>query len=191
MDNFIDKLAQRWNAGELIKANSAAEAMEMKKLREQIAQYEEILQEMRKLNLRNSELAEITRTLMEEGLLAMTELLKGTGQESGQEEVLERLQGQLGEMKELLLQKEDNKQLLEEIANKTEDFIHKENVKVYRNVQAVVTEGLQSQKEEQSRQNGVLAASVKGVRPLLIAVLLLLLGNLAGVAALLLGLVSR
>ena len=32
MDNFMDKLAQKFNAQELIKANSQAEAEEMKKL---------------------------------------------------------------------------------------------------------------------------------------------------------------
>ena len=54
MDNFMDKLAQKWNAAELIKANSAAEAMELKRLRDQVAEYEAILQEMRKVNLNNS-----------------------------------------------------------------------------------------------------------------------------------------
>ena len=50
MDNFMDKLAQKFNAQEMIKANSQAEAAEMKKLQLQVAEYEKILQEMRKLN---------------------------------------------------------------------------------------------------------------------------------------------
>ena len=58
MDNFMDKLAQKFNAQEMIKANSQAEAAEMKKLQLQVAEYEKILQEMRKLNYKNAELTE-------------------------------------------------------------------------------------------------------------------------------------
>ena len=39
MDNFTDKLAQRLSAQEMIKANAQAEANEMRRLQEQVAQY--------------------------------------------------------------------------------------------------------------------------------------------------------
>jgi hypothetical protein len=58
MDNFMDKLAQKFNAQEMIKANSEAETNEMKKLKLQISEYEKILQEMRKLNYKNTEISE-------------------------------------------------------------------------------------------------------------------------------------
>ena len=58
MDNFMDKLAQKFSAQEMIKANSQAEAEEMKRLQLQVSEYEKILQEMRKLNYRNTELAD-------------------------------------------------------------------------------------------------------------------------------------
>ena len=58
MDNFMDKLAQKFSAQEVIKANSQAEAAEMKKLQLQVAEYEKILQEMRKLNYKNSEISD-------------------------------------------------------------------------------------------------------------------------------------
>ena len=58
MDNFMDKLAQKISAQEMIKANSQAEAEEMKRLQLQVSEYEKILQEMRKLNYRNTELSE-------------------------------------------------------------------------------------------------------------------------------------
>ena len=58
MDNFIDKLAQKFSAQELIKANSQAEAAEAKRLEQQVAEYEKILQEMRKLNYKNTEIAD-------------------------------------------------------------------------------------------------------------------------------------
>lgn len=157
MDNFMDKLAQKWNAGELIKANSAAEAMELKRLQEQVAEYEEILQEMRKLNLKNVELMEASKQLVEEGI---------------------------GEVASILQQKKDEKdegdykQLVDEIIDKSEEFVHKENVKVYRNVQAVVVDGLKEQTEELVKQNKVSWESVKGLRLIVCIIMGLVIGNI-------------
>lgn len=47
MDTFMDKLAQRLNAQEVIKANTAAEAAELSRLKEQNMQYEELLRQVR------------------------------------------------------------------------------------------------------------------------------------------------
>lgn len=47
MDTFMDKLAQRLNAQEIIKANTAAETAELSRMKEQIALYEEILKQVR------------------------------------------------------------------------------------------------------------------------------------------------
>lgn len=154
MDNFMDKLAQKWNAGELIKANTAAEAMELKRLQEQVAEYEEILQEMRKLNLKNVELVEASKQLVEEGI---------------------------GEVASILQQKKDEgdyKQLVDEIIDKSEEFVHKENVKVYRNVQAVVVDGLKEQTEELVKQNKVSWESVKGLRLIVCIIMGLVIGNI-------------
>ena len=54
----MDKLAQKFSAQEMIKANSQAEAEELKRLQMQVSEYEKILQEMRKLNYKNTELSE-------------------------------------------------------------------------------------------------------------------------------------
>ncbi len=58
MDNFMDKLAQKFSAQEMIKANSQAEAAEIKRLQFQVSEYEKILQEMRRLNYKNTEISE-------------------------------------------------------------------------------------------------------------------------------------
>ncbi len=50
MDSFIDKLAQKFTAQEIIKANSSAEAAELKRTREQVQQYEACLEEMKNVN---------------------------------------------------------------------------------------------------------------------------------------------
>ncbi|MBE5886637.1 MAG: hypothetical protein E7284_09580 [Lachnospiraceae bacterium] len=68
MDNFMDKLAQKYNAQEMIKANAQAEASEMQRLQEQVAAYEGILQDMRKLNYKNSELTDRIYALVDESI---------------------------------------------------------------------------------------------------------------------------
>lgn len=71
MDNFMDKLAQKFNAQEMIKANAQAEATEMQRLQEQVAAYESILQDMRKLNYKNSELTDKIYALVDESINKM------------------------------------------------------------------------------------------------------------------------
>lgn len=68
MDNFMDKLAERYNAQDMIKANSGAEQAHMKSLEDQVEAYEAVLQEMRKLNYRNSELTEKMYALVDESM---------------------------------------------------------------------------------------------------------------------------
>ncbi len=50
MDTFIDKLAQRLTAQEMIKANSAADAEELHKVQGQVKQYEAYLDEMQNIS---------------------------------------------------------------------------------------------------------------------------------------------
>ena len=71
MDNFVDKLAQKFNAQEMIRANAQAEASELKRLQEQVATYEAILQDMRKLNYKNSELTDKINELVDESIRKM------------------------------------------------------------------------------------------------------------------------
>ena len=55
MDNFMDKIAQKLNSQEVIRANSAADAAQIEKLQEQVREYDACMKEMRKLNLKNVE----------------------------------------------------------------------------------------------------------------------------------------
>ena len=57
MDTFIDKLAQKNKANEMIDANTEAEARENKRIRDQLAGYEQLLEEMKQVNLKNLESA--------------------------------------------------------------------------------------------------------------------------------------
>lgn len=73
MDNFIDKITQKLNSQDMIRANSAADAAELESLenqlavfKEQMERYDGCLQEMRKLNLKNMESAQGVQELTDQ-----------------------------------------------------------------------------------------------------------------------------
>ena len=64
MDTFMDKLAQKFTAQEMIKANAAAEAAELQRTRDQVKKYNDCLQEMKQVNDNTKEaLAQIEKAL--------------------------------------------------------------------------------------------------------------------------------
>lgn len=149
MDNFMDKIAHKLSAQEAIRANAAADAAQMEKLESQIAEYDACMKEMRKLNLKNAEneqkLKELLeesrqeiRKLAEESILKIQEIQEAqadAGNGTEEKELLEELKASAA----------DNLSKVEELFRNSDDFVHKENVKVYRNVQAAMVEELQKQ----------------------------------------------
>jgi uncharacterized protein YhaN len=183
MDNFMDKLAQKFNAQEMIKANSEAEANEMKKMKLQISEYEKILQEMRKLNYKNTEISEKLDLMVgetadkiqsikedEQKLLGLLRDITDeqtrnmeSDQELRQEEITEWGRERELRDKEKQEKNDNSKQVISEltqfIENKfqsSDDFSHKENVKVYRNVQAVVVDELKRYNDSVSEEHNSL-----------------------------------
>lgn len=78
MDTFMDKLAQRLTAQEMIKANTAAEMQELDQLRGQIGEYHECLRQMKIVNdqmsrLVNDKIAPEIYKLVEAGVLRMSD----------------------------------------------------------------------------------------------------------------------
>lgn len=197
MDNFMDKLAQKLNAQEMIKANAAAEAAQMNKMQSQIAEYDEALQEIRKLGLKNVEAADNLNRLIEESTQKLDELTKESLakieaiqaqdhsvefekklQENSEaiEKNLKDNSAQMDEkLKELTETVRANKQEIEELLKKTEEYVHTEDVKVYRNVQAVVV-------EETAKQTETLTAAQGGMNKKLTAALVFAILAFAGVA---------
>ena len=183
MDNVIDKFLKRESAQEMIKANAMAEAKEKEKLAEKLAEYELAIQEMRRCSLQNIENAEKVKELLTASLSKIEEAQKketesGVAAEKTAEEVKallielkERIENLLGErqseLEELLeKQNEQMKELLagqkkevEELIHAAEDSNHKEAVKVYRNVQAVIEGALPKQTAEIKE---TIEAAVKG-----------------------------
>ncbi|MBE5876511.1 MAG: hypothetical protein E7290_06445 [Lachnospiraceae bacterium] len=190
MDNFIDKLASKFSAQEFIKANSQAEAAEMKRLQLQVAEYEKILQEIRKQNYKNAELTDKIESIIGENagrikdiqsdevqmLATLRDLLDE--QRKLREEELARLDEQKHFEEEQAEQTKLDIQAIEELIKNSNDFVHKENVKVYRNVQAVVTDELQTQTQHLESENKKLATKVNLA---MIFAVLSLLGAVAGV----------
>ena len=170
MDNFIDRLAQKFTAGEVIRANAAAEERELRRLREQVAEYERCLQEMRKVQMTNTQTArnlhdlmvestEGIRKLTQEGAAKIadirleTEAQKAEAKKSVEtaaytmekmEEKVVKMQETVAELTESL---EKNQKEIADWFKQADDFLHKENVKVYRNVQAVVVDEVAAKAE--------------------------------------------
>ncbi|MCI8969134.1 MAG: hypothetical protein HFH75_16430 [Lachnospiraceae bacterium] len=182
MDNFMDKLAQKFSAQEMIKANSQAEAEEMKRLQLQVSEYEKILQEMRKLNYRNTELADKLDRMIgdnadkiqgmkedEQRLIAALRDLTDEQTRNREAEIGRKEEERIEQERAAENQKQTDlaaiAELLENKFQKSDDFVHKENVKVYRNVQAVVVDEIkrstQSAQEERMKLKSELADELR------------------------------
>lgn len=168
MDNFMDKIAQRLNSQEIIRANAQAEALQMRQLQAQFEAYDECLKEMRLLNQKNTQLADAARKLVEDYNAKL------------EQEPEEEKEAQARLLEEVKLTIEDIRGAFEENAGKTEelllqsqDFVHKENVKVYRNVQAVVMEELKTQTQELNVKSEKLEKQAAGMKPMVIITLIL------------------
>lgn len=170
MDTFIDKLAQKRNAQEMIKANMTAEALKMEQLQTQMQAYDMLMQEIRQVNLKTAENVAEVQGVLRECIAKLDAMQTGGGQEqeSGQD---------LAQIRELL----------EEKFEQSDDFLHRENIKVYRNVQAAVVEELNKQtqtlQESLADLNSRLTQKNNGTGKAALAVsILVLLGVLADIA---------
>lgn len=160
----MDKLAQKFSAQEMIRANSEAEAKEMKRLQLQVSEYEKILQEIRKLNYKNTELSEKMDSLIDENaekihnmkedeqkLILSLRDLTDEQIRNREAELVRREEERIEREKEAELKAKNDLEFVKGILNEkfrdSDDFVHKENVKVYRNVQAVVTDEIKKQTE--------------------------------------------
>lgn len=169
----MDKLAQKINAQEMIKANSQAEAEEMQRLQLQVSEYEKILQEMRKLNYRNTELSEKLDLMIgdnagkiqnmkeeEQRLIAALRDLTDEQTRNREAELERRAEERLERDRAEEARKQTDisaiTDLLENKFQKSDDFVHKENVKVYRNVQAVVVEEIKRSVEHAQNEQSAL-----------------------------------
>lgn len=208
MDIFMDKLAQRTNAQEIIRANTTAEMEELDKLRSRVTEYNECLDKLQKLvnegaagikSASGENVAEINRLVAAslakireiqqdasgleklgrqlENANGQLEKLNGqlgnintqqdcvAGQLGSMSEQLKTVSGELsGKVDQLSRQLEEKEQempgdRLDEKFAVADENVHKECVKVYRNVQAVVMEESGKQAETLAEISGKLNAA--------------------------------
>ena len=151
MDTFMDKLVHKVNAQEIIKANMAAETARMEQLQSQVEAYEALLKDMRKVNTKTVENMEQMKNVLQESISKIEEVQNANADRRDLEELIAQL-----------------KQQIEEAFVRSDDFMHKESVKVYRNVQAAMIEEMgkqtelliQKQKENSGGKNVMIALSI-------------------------------
>lgn len=226
MDNFMDKIAQKLNSQDMIRANAAADAAELETLetqmamfKEQMAKYDDCLQEMRKLNLKNIESAQGVRHLADQANEKLGKTVEemeaasvskiqqasdlsiaGIQQTSdasiaGINQTVEESLAKIAEIKENTANLEAMTETMTGIQEKLEqsfkgleDFLHTDNVKVYRNVQAAMIEELEKQTTviRETQENS--ARSTKLLLPFMIITMIFSLANLGIMIARVLGL---
>ena len=168
MDTFMDKLAQKLNAQEMIKANSAADAEEMDQLKNQLREYDECLAQMQQANKELRAVNHAMETLMSETIAPeVTKLSEESvaAIRKMQQENTEKLE----EIRQNTEELEELRKHLDEKLDGSDENVHKECVKVYRNVQAAVVEENEKQTEAiagkikeslNGKLNGVLGVSI-------------------------------
>ena len=169
MDNFMDEIVQKFTPQEMIRANAAADAAEIESLekqltlfKEQMEKYDDCLQEMRQVNLKNIETAQDVQQLADkmgqhlgktagEVEAASVSKIKETSDLSmaGIQKAIDESLAKIAEIKEHADNTQQIAEMVNELQDKTEnviknleDFLHTDNVKVYRNVQASMIEEL-------------------------------------------------
>lgn len=192
MDTFIDKIAQKRNAQEMIRANMTAEAAKMEQMENQMKEYDAIMQEIRQVNLKTAEnVAELQGALKEcvsrlEAIQAQDVLkecisrLEAMQTQDPLKECISRLEAMQAQEEPGTLGSQELAQireLLEEKFKQSDDFLHRENVKVYRNVQAAVAEELSKQTEELKKSQ----IENRGSRAVLPIAVLILIGVIADI----------
>ena len=112
----------------------------------------ETAESMRQLQACNAETAESLKQLLEKSYADLDRLTRESLDKITQLTVVNQDKGREEELDRLLKTLEANQKEIADWFKRADDFLHKENVKVYRNVQAVVVE------ENKAKTEAILAA---------------------------------
>ncbi len=147
----------------MIKANSEADARELKAAKSNIEVLEKAVSDMRRLGLKCAETNELTAQLVQSTI----EKLEGNtmaGANNDNDEALAELKAAVERLKQMQAS-------MEAAFKAQEETIHKENVRVYRNVQASIVEELKQQSEAIATQHSHIERKFKGIKPISILAL--------------------
>lgn len=160
------------NPDELIRANGAAEAARTDRLREEVSDYTQVIEQLRDLYDRNNELVqklqfmnrsqtdEIRRLLQENNDRISEKLsaMQDWDTQALQEGISAAVSGSQETVLSALQKTQDHAAMLQQ---QSDDFNHKENVRVYRNIQASMIAELGKQTQELRAQIDALQETVK------------------------------
>lgn len=186
MDTFMDKLAHRLNAQEMIKANTSAEAAETTRLKEQNKVYEALMEKTQESSAQSAlQVAESVQKVEQNALQVAESVQKVEQNAIRTEELIDAALAKIAEFQkeeqdtsELTALLEALKKVQDEKFEGLSDHVHKENVKVYRNVQAVVV-------EEAAKSNDLSAKKLSSIsRKVTFVLILSLLSMLVSAAGL-------
>ena len=189
MDTFMDKLAQKLNAQEMIKANSAADAEEMDQLKSQLREYDECLAQMQQVNqelkainhemeklMSETIVPEVTR-ISEESVTVIRKLQQENAEKL--QELEQQYTAKLEEIQQSTDALDELRKHLDEKLDAGDESVHKECVKVYRNVQASVVEENEKQTEEiATKIQGSLSGKLNGLLGVSIAALVVTVADI-------------
>lgn len=179
MDLFLDKLSNRLTAQEMIKANAEAEASQLHKAEEQVAEYDVALAQMKQVNAKTQATLEQMEKALEEGVAKFENAKLPTEEiEKLVAESLEQLRSLSAENAEVGAKLEEG--FAKQNAEIT-DFVHKECVKVYRNIQAVQETETAKVEENLQKELAKVLAKQRGSLGVSVATLIFSIAACAGV----------
>lgn len=171
------------NPDELIRANGAAEAAQTDRLREEVSDYTQVIGELRELYERNNELvqklqfmnrsqSDEIRSLLEENSARIAQELARV-QEPDTHAIRDSISAAVSSSQEAVVASVDSsretvlaglvrsQEQARELQQQSDDFNHKENVRVYRNIQASMISELAKQTQELRERLDALQASLQ------------------------------
>ncbi len=162
VDNFMDKLAEKISAQDIIRANAQAEALEAERTKQEAEQYKQQLEELRQNEKEHRLTIEDTKASLEEAKASIAETMDS-----------------IEETKDSIAETKDSLSALSKRIDENETKVHDVGVQVYRNVQAVVEKGQEKNSDafkELNRRGEAIQVAIEtknnSVVPLLIVTLL-------------------
>ncbi|MBQ9643104.1 MAG: hypothetical protein IJV26_03580 [Lachnospiraceae bacterium] len=147
------------NGDVLIRANGLAEEMEKDQLRDEVAEYAHNLRELRDLYEKNSILIERLREMNMETTSSMRDALQELSERMGTPVQVEGLTQD--QMRELILSSvQESQEKIGELLKQSDDFNHRENVRVYRNIQASTAQELEKQSKDLTEKIGTVSTGL-------------------------------
>lgn len=153
MENFLDRLTQKLTVQEPAKNITAQQARDNARLQEKVKEYQECLVQLKKAQEALTQAAQAAKQAMDdtqitallEANVTQVEQLKNDAslhleklQQESASTLRQLAQDVMGRLEKNQKEADQLSGILEERFAGAEEYIHKENVKVYRNVQAVV-----------------------------------------------------